>query len=81
MDVFHDHRKYLAFAWDFGDWVLMHFQFVVFPFVFFLSAPYSFTKLFKPVVTSWSCKGFSMVIFLMMVQEVARAVFELRSIV
>ena len=51
MEIFPDHRKYLAFAWDFGDGVLKYFQFAVLPFVL-------------SVVTSWRCKGIPMVIFL-----------------
>ena len=53
----------MAFAWDFGDGVLKYFQFAVLPFGL-SSAPFLFTKLLKPVVTSWRCKGIPMVIFL-----------------
>ena len=53
----------MAFAWDFGDGVLKYFQFPVLPFGL-SSAPFLFTKLLKPVVTSWRCKGIPMVIFL-----------------
>ena len=63
VDIFPDHRKFLAFAWDFGDSVLKYFQFVVLPFGL-SSAPYLFVKLLKPLVTSWRCKGIPMVIFL-----------------
>ena len=63
VEIFPDHRKYLAFAWDFGDGVLKYFQFAVLPFGL-SSAPFLFTKLLKPVVTSWRCKGIPMVIFL-----------------
>ena len=54
--IFPDFRKYLAFAWDFGDRVLKYFQFAVLPFGL-SSAPYLFTKLLKPVVTSWHSYG------------------------
>ena len=63
VEVFPDRRKYLAIACDFGDGVLKYFQFAVLPFGL-SSAPYLFTKLSKPVVTSWRCKGIPMVIFL-----------------
>ena len=63
MQIFPEHRKLLAFAWDFGDGVLKYFQFAVLPFGL-SSAPYLFTKLLKPVLTSWRCKGIPMVIFL-----------------
>ena len=63
VEIFPDFRKYFAFAWDFGDGVLKYFQFAVLPFGL-SSAPYLFTKLLKPVLTSWRCKGIPMVIFL-----------------
>ena len=49
MEVFPNHRKYLAFAWNFGDGVLKCFQFAVLPFGL-SSAPYLFTKLLKPAL-------------------------------
>ena len=63
VEIFPDHRKYLAFSWDFGDGVVKYFQFTVLPFGL-SSAPYLFTKLLKPILTSWRCKGIPMVIFL-----------------
>ena len=63
VEIFPDHRRFLAFAWDFGDGVLKYFQFAVLPFGL-SSAPYLFTKLLRPVITSWRCKGIPMVIFL-----------------
>ena len=56
VEIFPGHRKYLAFSWDFGDGVVKYFQFTVLPFGL-LSAPYLFTKLLKPILTSWRCKG------------------------
>lgn len=58
-----DHRKSLAFAWDFGDGALKYFQFAVLPFGL-SSAPSLFTKLLRPIITSWRCKGIAVVIFL-----------------
>ena len=52
----------MAFSWDFGNGVLKHCQFAVLPFGL-SSAPYLFTKLLRPVITSWRCKGIPMVIF------------------
>ena len=63
VEIFPDHRKYLAFSWDFGDGVVKYFQFTVLPFGL-SSAPYLFTKLLKPILTSWRCKGIPMAIFL-----------------
>ena len=64
VEILPDHRKFLAFTWDFGDGVLKYFQFaLVLPFGL-SSAPYLFTKLLRPVITSWRCKGIPMVIFL-----------------
>ena len=63
VEIFPDHRRFLAFSWDFGNGVLKHFQFAVLPFGL-SSAPYLFTKLLRPVITSWRCKGIPMVIFL-----------------
>ena len=63
VEIFPDHRRFLAFSWDFGNGVLKHFQFAVLPFGL-SSAPYLFTKLLRPVITSWRCKGIPMAIFL-----------------
>ena len=63
VEIFPEHRKYLAFSWDFGDGVVKYFQFTVLPFGL-SSAPYLFTKLLKPILTSWRCKGIPMAIFL-----------------
>lgn len=63
VEIFPDHKRFLAFAWDFGDGVLKYFQFAVLPFGL-SSAPYLFTKLLRPVITSWRCKGIPMVLFL-----------------
>ena len=38
VELFPDHRKYLAFAWDFGDAVLKYFQFAVLPLGFAVRA-------------------------------------------
>ena len=63
VEIFPDHRKYLAFSWDFGDGVVKYYQFTVLPFVL-SSPPYLFTKLLKPILTAWRCKGIPMAIFL-----------------
>ena len=62
-EIFPDHRNYLAFSWDFGDGVVKYFQFTILPFGL-SSALYLFTKLLKPIITSWRCKGIPMAIFL-----------------
>ena len=63
VEIFPDHRSFLAFSWDFGNGILKHFQFAVLPFGL-SSAPYLFTKLLRPAITSWRCKGIPMAIFL-----------------
>ena len=63
VEIFPDHRRFLAFYWDFGNGVLKHFQFAVLPFGL-SSAPYLFPKLLRPVITSWRCKGIPMAILL-----------------
>ena len=63
VEIFPEHWKYLAFSWDFGDGVVKYFQFTVLPFGL-SSAPYLFTKLLKPILSSWRCQGIPMAIFL-----------------
>ena len=63
VEIFPDHRRFLVFPWDFGNGALKHFHFAVLPFGL-SSAPYLFTKLLRPVITSWRCKGIPMVTFL-----------------
>ena len=57
VDIFADHRKYLAFSRDFGTNHIRYFQFTVLKFGL-SSAPFIFTKLLKPLETHWSHKGF-----------------------
>ena len=59
---FPDHRKYLAFSWDFREGHTRYFQFTVLPFGF-SSAPFIFTKLLKPLETHWRSQGISIAIF------------------
>ena len=58
MDIFHDHRKYLALSWDFGKGHTRYFQFTVLPFGL-SSAPFIFTKLLKPLETHWRSQAIS----------------------
>ena len=62
VDIFPDHRKYLAFSWDFGNGHTRYFQFTVLPFGI-SSAPYIFTKLLKPLETHWRAHGIPIAIF------------------
>ena len=48
VDIFVEHRKYLAFSWDFGTGHARYFQFTVLPFGL-SSAPFIFTKLLRPL--------------------------------
>lgn len=56
MDIFPDHRKYLAFSWDFARGHTRYFQFTVLPFGL-SSALYIFTKLLKRLETHWRAQG------------------------
>ena len=62
VDIFPDHREYLAFSWEFVPGHLRFFQFTVLPFGL-SSAPYIFTKLLKPLETHWRAQGIPIVIF------------------
>ena len=63
VEIFLDHRKFLAFSWDFGTGVDRYFQFCVLPF-WLSSAPYIFTKILKPLQKSWRSQGIPIAIFL-----------------
>ena len=63
VEVFPEHRKFLAFRWGFGDGVICYFQFAVLPFSL-SSAPCLFTKLFKPVIKMWRSNGIPKIVFL-----------------
>ena len=56
VDIFPEHRAFLAFTWDFGTGVARYFQFTVLPFG--LS-----TKLLKPLETLWRSHGIPVAIF------------------
>ena len=59
IEIFPEHRKYLAFAWDFGTGKFRYFQFSVLSFGL-SSAPFIFTKIQK----SWRSRGIPFAIFL-----------------
>ena len=63
IEIFPDHRRFLAFAWDFGTGIFRYFQFCVLPFGL-SSAPFIFTKILKPLQKSWRGQGIPIVIFL-----------------
>ena len=46
MNIFPDHRQYLAFSWDFGDDHTRYFQFTVLPFGL-SSAPFIYYQVVK----------------------------------
>ena len=56
VDIFAEHRAFLAFSWDFGTGVARYSQFTVLPFDL-SSAPFIFTKLLKPLETLWRSHG------------------------
>lgn len=63
IDIFPEHRKFLAFSWSFADGSVRYFMFSVLPFGL-SSAPYIFTKLLKPLVKKWRGEGKSIILFL-----------------
>ena len=63
VEIFPEHRKFLAFSWGFDAGIIRYFQFAVHPFGL-SSAPYLFTKLFRPLVKMWRCHGILIVVFL-----------------
>ena len=63
VEIFPAHRKFLTFVYDFGNGKIQYFQFTVLAFGL-SSAPYLFTKLFKPLVKEWKCNGMPIVVFL-----------------
>ena len=51
VDIFPDHRKFLAFSWHFGTNCVRYFQFTVMPFGL-SSAPFIFAKLILLMVSA-----------------------------
>ena len=62
VDIFPNHRRYLAFSWDFGSGHTRYFQFTVLPFGL-SSVPFIFTKLLKPLEAHWRAQGIPIAIF------------------
>ena len=62
VDIFVEHRKYLAFSWDFGAGHERYFHFTVLPFGL-SSAPFIFTKLLRLLQTHWRSHGIPIAIF------------------
>ena len=63
VEIFLEYRQYLSFSWTFSSVFTRYFQFSVLP-LGLSSAPYLFTKLFKPLVKKWRTEGKSIVVFL-----------------
>ena len=63
MKIVPEHRKYLAFAWDFSTEKFRYFQFCVLPFGL-SSTPFIFTKILKSLQNSWTSRGIPIAIFL-----------------
>ena len=63
IDIFPEHRKFLAFSWPFADGSVRYFMFSVLPFGL-SSAPYIFTKVLRPLVKKWRGEGKSVLLFL-----------------
>ena len=62
VDIFPDHRKFLAFSWHFGTNCVRYFQFTVLAFGL-SSALFIFTKLIKPLEAFWRLQGIPIAIF------------------
>ena len=63
VEIFPDHRKYLGFSWKFCNGQTRYFMFNVLPFGL-STAPYIFTKLFRPLVKLWRSRCFHPVVYL-----------------
>ena len=63
VEIFPDHRKYRGFAWKITNEKIRYFMFNVLPFGL-STAPYIFTKLVRPLVKLWRCRGFHPVVYL-----------------
>ena len=62
--IFPDHRKYLAFSWEFVPGHTRFLQFIVLPFEL-SSTSYIFTWLLKPLEKQWRAQGIPVAIFLL----------------
>ena len=65
VDIFPDHRKFLAFSWHFGTNCVRYFQFTVLPFGL-SNAPFIFAKLIKPLEAFSRLQGIPIAIFFLM---------------
>ena len=63
VDIFPDHRKYLSFSWTFSCGRTRFLEFTVLAFGL-SSAPYLFTKLFKPLIRKWRSEAKGIVVYL-----------------
>ena len=63
VDVCQSHQQFLGFQWPLGGGVNRYFCFTVLPFEP-SSAPYLFTKLFRPLVRYWRASGIHLVLYL-----------------
>ena len=63
VDVCQSHQQFLGFQWPLGGGVNRYFCFTVLPFGL-SSAPYLFTKLFRPLVRYWRASDIHLVLYL-----------------
>ena len=63
IEIFEEHRTYLAFAWNFGQSKTRYFRFCVLPFGL-STAPFVFPKLLKALIKYWRSQGIPIVVFL-----------------
>ena len=65
IDICQSHQQFLGFKWHLDGCVDRYFCFTVLPFGL-SSAPYLFTKFFRPLVRHWRSLGIHLVLYLMM---------------
>ena len=63
IDICPYHQTFLGFQWPFNSVHKRYFCFTVLPFGL-SSAPYLFTKLFRPLISHWRANGFQIVLYL-----------------
>ena len=63
IEIHEQHRKFLSFAWDFGDTSLKYFHSRVLPFGL-SSAPFVFAKILRPLTTAWQKWGIPISVYL-----------------
>ena len=79
IDIFPDHRKYLAFSWEFVPGHTRFLQFIVSPFEL-SSTSDIFTWLLKPLETQWRAQGIPVAIFFMISSALVHRLFQVAKL-